>query len=411
MNYEYSILSAIINQPNILAAVNLTPDNFQDPTCRTIYQAINELVKTTPLDLVTLVNYLDNETGQSWIKSVGTIANTPHSPKHIQNYVSEVRENGSQAILRQICTDILYSDKRVDIAQITRSLMDLQNTDRNWLTSGHDSLMDAFQEIQDAYDGVNQGITTGFKSIDESLGGWHNSDLVVIGARPAMGKTALLLSLQRMCNERSLIISCEMSQKQVSKRLMSQQSGVGASRLRTPRKMEGIEWEKLSIGCAQLKDHAPYWVYDKPGATVHEIAQQARAAKHDHDIKIMFVDYIQIIRAQSDSRVNEIEEVTMGLKNIARELDIPVIALAQVNRQCEERQDKRPMMSDLKGSGSIEQESDVVGFLYRDFVYSQDNMKENEAELILSKNRHGPIGTIYLDWNPKTMTFTDNGGW
>jgi replicative DNA helicase len=408
MNYEYSTLSAIINHPNTLASVDLRSEDFTDPTCQAVYAAIQEVSKTEPVDIVTIVNFLREKTGQDWTRAVGTLANQPYSLTHVDKYVLGVKEKAQEAFLRRICAEIAHSEEKPDITALTKSLMDLQRTDRKWLTSGQDCLMSAFDDIQRANEsGGAIGLRTGFKSLDDQLGGWHQSDLVVIGARPAMGKTALLLSMARMCSGRSLIVSCEMARNQVGARLISQASGVGARNLRTG-ELSDMDWQGLTNATVLLKDK-PFWVYDKPGATIYEIAQQARAAKHDHDIEIMFVDYIQIIRATAEGRVNEIEEVAMGLKNIARELDIPVVALAQVNRQCEERADKRPMMADLKGSGAIEQEADVVAFLYRDWVYTEE--KENEAELILEKNRHGPIGTIFLEWTPKTMTFSDNGGW
>jgi len=410
MQYEHAILATILNNPNKLPAVNLQFEDFVDHTCQSIFAAIQEVSKTTPVDLVSVIDFLNNKTGQDWTRSVASIANQPYSLSSIDKYVSEARENATQHTLKQICTQVAHSDEKTDIASLTKSLMDLQRTDKKWLTSGNDVLLSAFDDIQTASerDGPS-GLSTGFKSIDEQLGGWHNSDLVVIGARPAMGKTALLLSLQRLCNAKSLIVSCEMARNQVGSRLISQQSGVGATKLRKADLSE-MDWQGLTNATVMLKEKE-FWVYDKPGATIYEIAQQARAAKHDHGIEIMFVDYIQIIRATAEGRVNEIEEVAMGLKNIARELDIPVVALAQVNRQCEDRQDKRPMMSDLKDSGAIEQEADAVAFLYRDWVYTEDQMKENEAELIFEKNRHGPIGTIFLDWKPQTMSFTDNAGW
>lgn len=406
MEHEYAVISAIFKNPQRMSMVTLEPDDFSDSSCRMIWKSIQDVAREYPVDIVTVSERLARETGQNWVKVVGTIANSPGVPNHLESYCKTIQADSLQRKAREICARVAHGEGDVDLAVVTSELLALTRDRSSQTYSFRQTIAEAYNDIEAAFtNGGIPGISTGFQGIDNILGGFHNSDLVVFGGRPSMGKTAFLISLMLKCQAKSFFVSGEMAFKQVGSRLISQQSRVSATTLRNGSIQES-DWPKLTAGMQALLGRSG-WIYDKPNPTIQDVMQGARMARHEHGIEIMYVDYLQKIRSHGKaSRVDEIEDVVMGLKDIGRELDIPVVALAQVNRECEKRPDKRPVMSDLKGAGAIEQEADAIAFLYRDHVYN-DDANETEAELNWEKNRHGPIGLMRFQWCPRTMTFSD----
>jgi replicative DNA helicase len=244
--------------------------------------------------------------------------------------------------------------------------------------------------------------------LDEILGGWHNSDLTIIGARPAMGKTALLVNLAESSADARYatgIISGEQPADQIGLRRMAINSNVGASSIRAGR-IEDEQWSRLGVAMGAARDR-PVWIYDRSALTLDELVAVARKWKHAHDLKVLFIDYAQRITVPGADRITEVSQVARGLKNLARDLQIPVIALAQVKAAVDQRPDKRPMAGDLANSDELTREADQVLMLYRDEVYNPDSQHKGTAEILIEKNRHGPTGFKRVGFLQETMRFVN----
>jgi len=256
------------------------------------------------------------------------------------------------------------------------------------------------------------GTPTGFVDLDELLSGLQPNALVVVGARPAMGKTSFALNVAAHAaidaNKPVLVFSLEMGQLELSQRMLCSESRVDSKNMRDG-KLDENDWTKISHGVGRLSE-APIWIDDNPALTVMDIRGRARRLKSQvGDLGLIVVDYIQLMtgRATAESRQVEISEISRNLKILARELEVPVLGLSQLSRGLESRQDKRPMLADLRESGAIEQDADVVIFLYRDEVYHPDSADAGIAEVIVSKHRNGPIGTVKLAFLPKYTRFAN----
>ena len=253
------------------------------------------------------------------------------------------------------------------------------------------------------------GIPTGFTDLDYKTSGLHASDLVLVAARPSMGKTAFVLNIAQRIARRGdatvAIFSLEMSREQLVNRLLAMESHVDSQSLRTGN-LSGEDWAKLVEG-ANVIGSSRLIIDDTPAITVAELRSKCRKYKLEHDLGVIMIDYLQLMSGtgKSDSRQQEISEISRSLKALARELSVPVIALSQLSRAVEQRPDHRPMLSDLRESGAIEQDADVVMFIYRDDYYHKDTEKKDIAEIIIAKQRNGPIGTIELVWMPKYTQF------
>ena len=255
------------------------------------------------------------------------------------------------------------------------------------------------------------GIPTGFIDLDYRTAGLQPSDLILIAARPSMGKTAFVLNIaqyvafhENMC---TAIFSLEMSKEQLVNRLFSLESRVDAQALRTGN-LSDTDWEKLIEGAGTI-GNSELIIDDTPGISIAEMRSKCRKYKLEHDLKLIIIDYLQLMSGsgKSDSRQQEISEISRSLKGLARELNVPVIALSQLSRAVEQRPEHRPMLSDLRESGAIEQDADVVMFIYRDDYYNKDSDMKNIAEITIAKQRNGPIGTINLVWLPQYTKFAN----
>ena len=274
-----------------------------------------------------------------------------------------------------------------------------------------DVVMNSLKKIEMAskLKGTITGLPTGFTELDYKTAGLQPSDLILIAARPSMGKTAFVLNLaQYICfheNACAAIFSLEMSKEQLVNRLLALESGVEANKIRTG-DLQEADWERLSFG-AGVVGKSSLIIDDTPGISIGELRSKCRKYKMDHDLKIIIIDYIQLMTGtgHSESRQQEVSEISRSLKSLARELNVPVIALSQLSRAVEKRDDKRPMMSDLRESGGLEQDADVVMFIYREDYYDHDTDRKNISEIIIAKQRNGPIGTVELAWIPELTKF------
>ena len=280
-----------------------------------------------------------------------------------------------------------------------------------------DVLTEAFDRIdrihRDKDKGALRGIPSGFKDLDSKTAGFQKSDLIIIAARPSMGKTSFALNLaEHAAIEEKVpvgVFSLEMSKEQLVDRLLSSQAGVDSWKLRTGN-LSDEDFPKIGYAMGVLSE-APIFIDDSPGANVMEIRAKARRLQMEHGLGLIVVDYLQLMEGHSskgdNNRVQEISEISRGLKGLARELNVPVIALSQLSRAVEHRDDKRPQLSDLRESGSIEQDADIVMFLYREEYYKPDTEKKGITEVLIKKHRNGPTGELQVFFNPSQMRFAD----
>ena len=293
--------------------------------------------------------------------------------------------------------------------------MDLtQNNSKNSYSSIKDVLISTFDELEKLFNqkGKISGITTGFSGIDRMTSGLHNSDLLILAARPAMGKSAFAINIATSVAKSGVpvaIFNLEMSKEQVVNRILASEAMVDSNKLRTGQ-LDDNDWMKLASTSGILSD-TPIYIDDTPGISIMEIRTKCRKLKMEKNIGLVVIDYLQLITAsgkKNSSREQEISEISRSLKILAKELNIPVIALSQLSRSAEKRQDdKRPMLSDLRESGAIEQDADIVMFIYREDYYNPETPEKNVAEIIFAKHRGGSTGTVKLKWLGNYTKFLD----
>ena len=291
----------------------------------------------------------------------------------------------------------------------------LQNRNAGDFVPIKDVVLNALEKIEKASKnkGTVTGIPTGFLDLDYKLSGLQPSDLILVAARPSMGKTAFVLNIAQHVAFKSdryvAVFSLEMSKEQLVNRLFSLESQVDSQSLRTGN-LKDADWEKL-IESAGIIGKSHLIIDDTPSISVTELRSKCRKFKLEHGLDLLIIDYLQLmsgsIGGRSDSRQQEISDISRSLKAVARELNVPVIALSQLSRAVEQRPDHRPMLSDLRESGAIEQDADVVMFIYRDDYYNKDTETPNQAEIIIAKQRNGPIGTVNLAWLPDYTKFAN----
>ena len=310
--------------------------------------------------------------------------------------------------------NIKYYAEIVAEKSVARRLIRLNEEIANTCYAGSEKLEDTLANAEKRVFGRVTGLETGFMDLDYKTSGLQPSDLILIAARPSMGKTAFVLNLaQHMAFKKDVpvaIFSLEMSKEQLVNRMLSLESHVDAQKIRTGR-LNDEEWMNLVEGSANIAN-SKLFIDDTPGITLSAMRSKCRKLKMEHDIQIVIIDYLQLMSGNSGnnaSRQQEISDISRGLKALARELNVPVIALSQLSRAVEQRPDHRPMLSDLRESGAIEQDADVVMFLYREGYYNRDlsEAEQRVAEVIIAKQRNGPIGTVNLLWIPELTKFTD----
>jgi|SRR5690625_1261091 len=414
---EAEILGSImLNGSRFMDASRLlTANHFSDPRHQATWKAMIGLsADGEPIDVVSVAQWLI-ENGQGRLVDGGAyvtgLANecVGIDPDH---HVRRLRRMVMQRRARQIGGQLAESDgsaEAVDAAM--RELIALQQGTTNYEHTIREALSQAVDALDEAQqrDGELVGITTGLADLDKHLGGLQKSDLIVIGGRPAMGKTALMLNMaQAALKDHKLaagVISAEQPAMQIAQRHQSSSARVPLHALR-----QGSVNEQDSRKIVDATRHLAgmrYWLYDRSSPTIDEVARVARHWRHQHDIDILYLDYIQRIQGYGESRVDQVGSVVSGLKTLARDLDIPVVALAQINRGVEGRPDKRPRVGDLKNSGDIEQEADQILLMYRDEVYYDDSPEKGLAEINIGKNRHGYTGPVKVAWDGATVTFSN----
>lgn len=413
---EQAVLGAIFLQPEsiTLASEVLLPEDFYRTAHQRIYDVMLALSeKGEPVDLVTVTSELQNRNMLEEIGGVSylsDLADASPTAANIEYYSRLVEEKSILRRLIRTATDIVSegyaSEDELDeiLDRAERSILDVSHR-RN--ASGFLSIKDILVE---AYDNIEMlqnrkgdvtGIPTGFAELDRITAGFQRSDFIIVAARPSVGKTAFALNMAQniatKTDENVAIFSLEMGARQLVMRMLSAEGNIDAQRLRTGR-LTDEDWQKLTMAMGSLSG-AGIYIDDTPGIRVSEIRAKCRRLKQDKGLGIILIDYLQLIQGSGRSRENrqqEVSDISRTLKALAREMEVPVVALSQLSRGVENRQDKRPIMSDIRESGSIEQDADIVAFLYRDDYYDQESENENLIEIIIAKQRNGPVGTVEL---------------
>lgn len=414
---EQAVLGAMLisEQAVAEAAEWLEPEDFYSTAHRVIFEAIRNLYEAgEPVDVVTTTAALQKREGAleraGGIDYLASLATSMPTVSHIEHYVQIVRE---KSLLRRIIeaaqaiADSAYAgDKEAAevLADAERRILELsQNRRMRDFTHIADVLEVTFERIEQLYanEGKLTGVPSGYADLDRMTSGFQKSDLIIVAARPSVGKTAFALNIAQNVAVRAgipvAIFSLEMSKEQLVQRMLSAEAFIDGHKLRAGM-LDEEDWPKLSMGVSTL-GNAPIYIDDTPGITVPEMRSKLRRLKAQVGLGFVVIDYLQLIhgrRMPGENRQQEISEISRSLKHLARELDVPVVALAQLSRSVEQRQDKRPMLSDIRESGSIEQDADIVAFLYRDDYYDPETDKQNVVEVIIAKQRNGPTGKVEL---------------
>jgi replicative DNA helicase len=426
---EQSVLGGILIENFSMNKVMevLKPDDFYRDSHRKIYKALIDLSeRDEPADLITLTNelrnndHLDSIGGASYIASL--IDSVP-TAANIEYYAKIVKEKAILRKLIQTSTEIItqsYED-RGDVEgfldEAERAIFDIsENRVRPSFYPIRDIVKESFKILERLYEKKElvTGIPSGFKDLDRMTAGFQPSDLIIVAGRPSMGKTAFCLNLaQNAAIQRKIptaIFSLEMSKEQLGIRMLCSEAHVEGTKLRSGFLSES-DWPRLTIAAGNLSD-APIYIDDTAALTILELRAKARRLKIEHGgLGMVIVDYLQLMKGRTrvESRQQEISEISRSLKALAKELNIPVIAVSQLSRKTEERTGNRPQLSDLRESGAIEQDADLILFIYRDEVYnrSEDNPNKGRAEIIIGKQRNGPTGKVELSFQDKFTTFKE----
>ncbi len=423
---EQSVLGGILIENEAINRVMeiLTPDDFYRDNHRKIYTALVDLSeRDEPADLITITNelrkrgQLDAIGGASYIASL--IDSVP-TAANIEYYARIVREKAILRKLIETSTEIItqsYQDRGdVDsfLDEAEKSIFEIsERRVRPSFYSIREVIKTSLDAISKLYEKKEliTGVPSGFKELDKMTAGFQPSDLIIVAGRPSMGKTAFCLNIAQFAAvERKIpvaIFSLEMSKEQLVIRMLCAQSQVEGSRLRTGFLHES-DWTKLTLAAGTLYE-APIFIDDTAALSVLELRAKARRLKADHRLGLIVIDYLQLMkgRGKAENRQQEISEISRSLKALAKELDIPVIAVSQLSRKPEERHGNRPQLSDLRESGAIEQDADVILFVFREEVYNRQEDNQGKAEIIIGKQRNGPIGKVDLAFIDKFTAFKD----
>lgn len=426
---ESSVLGSIlISSLEVMDEITsvISADDFYRTAHKDIYNSMIELYKKNiNIDSVTLIEQLQKNNKLEKVGGIAYITNLCNyvpSAKNCINYAKIVKEKSIQRKLfnaGNMITSLATESKDINqtLAEVEKIMLDISKD-----SSGDDSIqepidrmLDTFKALEERYNnrekGKCLGIDTGYKDLNKILGGFQKSDFIIIGGRPAMGKTAFALNLATKIsakfNKPVAIFSLEMSKQQLDERLLGALACVDLQKIREGN-LNDKEWEKLTQKFSILSN-APLYVNDEPYLTPQILKRRARRLKREKGIELIVIDYLQLMAGdrRTENKQQEVSEISRQLKLLARELDIPIIALSQLSRGLEARQDKRPIMSDIRESGAIEQDADLVMFLYRDEYYNENTQDKNIAEVIISKHRKGATGTVKLFYKKEFCAFAD----
>ena len=424
---EKSLLGAILIDEEVLADASelVKAHDFYEKRHGSIYAAMLRLFeKHSPVDLLTLTDELRRKEELTMIGGssyLSELTNYVPTAAHAEAYATMIAEKAVRRRLIKASSDI--SQLSYDETSNTEELLGKAEAElfavsdqtlKQDLISIESILNDSFDRMEELHrnKGSLRGLHTGFRDLDNITAGLQRSDLIVLAARPAMGKTTLVTNLAynvaTMERLPVLFFSLEMSKEQLVDRMLADAAGVDSWNIRTGN-LSDEDFAKLADAMGEMAE-APIYIDDTPGVSVLEMRTKARRAAHNGELGLIVIDYLQLMQGSgsaksSANRVQEVSEISRGLKLLARELNVPVIALSQLSRSVESRDPKIPQLADLRESGSIEQDADIVMFLYREAYYNPETERENITDLILAKHRHGPVGTIELYFHPERLRF------
>ena len=416
---EQAIIGSMLTDKDaVISAIEvLKEDDFYREDNKAIYSAILNLYnRAEPIDIITVKSELESMGKFEKVGGLEYLAELPEKVPTTANamkYIKIVEEKSTLRRLIKTANEIIelgYSPTE-DVEDIMEGAEKkifniMQDKSQKSYTPIKDALVESFTKLEELYNRKQHitGVPSGFTELDYRTAGFHGSELILIAARPAMGKTAFALNIASNAalkgNTAVAVFSLEMSKEQLVNRILCSESMVDSNKVRTG-KLEEDDWTKLAGTIGPLSE-AEIYIDDTPGINIMEIRAKCRKLKLEKNIGMVVIDYLQLIQGsgnrRSGSREQEISEISRSLKILAKELDVPVIALSQLSRAAEQRPDHRPMLSDLRESGAIEQDADIVMFLYRDDYYNQDSEKKDIAEVIIAKHRGGSTGTVELLW-------------
>lgn len=426
LDAEKSILGAILIDENVLTRVSdkLHADDFYDRRHELIYAAVIRLYeKHSPVDLLTLSDELkkkdelDESGGPDYLSE---LTNQVPTAAHAESYADIIAQNAMRR--RLITASGTIAELAFDEAKNSGELLESAEQQlfavsdkalRQDLTSLEQILEESFDRMEELHRDKSKirGVSTGYRDMDNLLAGFQRSDLVILAARPAMGKSTFALNLAHNVavgsKQAVLVFSLEMSKEQLVDRMLADEAGVDAWNIRTGN-LSDEDFEKLSHAMGVMAE-APIFIDDTPGVSVLEMRTKARRAAHERPLGLIVVDYLQLMsgsgKSYGDNRVQEISEISRGLKLIARELNVPVLALSQLSRSVESRNPPHPQLSDLRESGSIEQDADIVMFLYREDYYNPETERQHVTDVMVKKHRNGPTGNVELYFHPERLRF------
>lgn len=415
---EQAVIGSMLTDKDaIISAIEiLKEEDFYREDNKMIYSAILNLYnRAEPVDIITLKAELSSLGKLEAVGGLEYLAELPDkvpTTANVDKYIKIVEEKSLLRNLLKTANEIIklgYDEtQEVDVLmdQAEKKIFDtIQSRNQKGYSSIKDILVDTFTQLEQLYNQKQHitGVPTGFADLDYKTAGLHNSDLILVAARPAMGKSAFALNIASYAATRGntpvAIFSLEMSKEQMVNRILCSEAMVDSNKVRTG-KIDDEDWTKLAEASGTLSS-SKIFIDDTPGISIMEIRAKCRKLKLEQDIGMVVIDYLQLVQGsgkRGSSREQEIAEISRSLKILAKEINVPVIALSQLSRAPEQRPDHRPMLSDLRESGSIEQDADIVMFLYRDDYYNEDSEKKNIAEVILAKHRSGSTGTVELLW-------------
>ena len=427
---ERAVLGSLLLSKEALekAAERLVSDDFYKEGHQVIFGVMQDLFRDhEPVDLVTVTSKIRgmgklDEPELGGVTYLTQLANLVPTAANASHYIQMVEEKSHLRKLIQAATEVaqMSYEQTEDIDYILdraqQKIMDVASDRTNGeFSEMKDILGETFEHITKLAEagGAVTGLSSGFRDLDRMTAGLQKSDLILIAARPSMGKTAFVLNIAQNVATHSkgsvAIFSLEMSKQQLVQRILCAESWVDAQRLRTGQ-LQSQDWDRLMQGISRL-ERASIFIDDTPGITIGELRSKARRLKMEKGLDLLIIDYLQLMSGSGgkggENRQQEISEISRSLKILARDLQVPIIALSQLSRSVEARQSKRPMLSDLRESGSLEQDADIVAFLYRDDYYNEDSEERGLAEVILSKHRNGPVGSIKLFFKKEYTRFTD----
>ncbi len=422
---EESLLGAMLLSREAIASATeiVSPEDFYTPSHQVIFEAVVSLDSHgEPADPVTVADELRRKSQLELIGGASTLTSLASMTPAISNVSRYAKIVEEHAMLRRLIgvaaeiTELGYSvpedvDAAIDEAETkVFGIADRRGASTmKWIRDLLGESMDRLEALIERGEAMT-GVPTGYRDLDAILGGLQKSNLVIVGARPAMGKTSFALGMvaqAALSGVPTLFFSLEMSHIEITQRILCSQARVDATRMRNG-SLTATDWDRIQRGIGVLGD-APIYIDDNPNLTVMDVRAKARRMKASHDLGLVIIDYLQLMsgRNSAENRQVEVSEISRGLKILARELQVPVVALSQLSRGLELRQDKRPVLADLRESGSLEQDSDVVMFIYRDEVYNKESTDLGTAEIIVSKHRNGPTGISRLAFLNHFTRFAD----